>query len=136
MGNYYPSYYWVQSNNYPPAPDGRNQWLPWLIIFLLIVASFYTIYLYIQPDFVLKGGDCSKQFVVVHLLTAKSGRFFLGDFSADLAGKMYTKRLTSSVEEGETLDVVFKVSLAPGATYSADVYFRNENLGTFSCKVR
>lgn len=135
MGTYYPSYYWVQPNTYPTPPPAKNKWLPWILIFLLIVASFYTIYLYIQPDFVLESAACSKQYVVMHLITAKTGRFFMGDFSVNIAGKDYSKKLTSTVAEGEKLDVVFKVALAPG-TYSGEAYFRGVFLGEFSCQVR
>ncbi|MBR9681077.1 MAG: hypothetical protein GOU98_04640 [Candidatus Altiarchaeota archaeon] len=135
MSDYYPSYYWVQPTNYPNAPQTKNTLLPWAIIFLLILASFYTIYLYIQPDFVLEDTACSKQYVVLKLITAKAGRFFMGEFETNLAGIEYTKKITSTVTEGEKLDVVFKVGLAPG-TYSGEAYFRGEILGDFSCTVR
>jgi hypothetical protein len=135
MGTYYPSYYWVQQNNYPQAPGTRNKWLPWFVIFLLIIASFYTIYIYIQPDFILDDIACSKQYVVMHLVTTKSGRFFLGEFSVDIAGRDYVKKLTSTVTEGERLSVGLEVSLAPGE-YSGEAYFRGNLLGEFSCRVR
>lgn len=135
MGTYYPSYYWVHPNTYPRAPTPQNRWLPWVVIFILIVASFYTIYIYIQPDFVLESVACSKQFTVLHLITAKSGRFFMGTFSLNIGSKEYTSKLTNTVEEGEKLDVVFKVNLAPG-THSGEAYFRGAYLGDFSCQVR
>lgn len=135
MSDYYPSYYWVQPASYPEAPQPKNKFLPWVIIFMLILASFYTIYLYIQPDFVLEDVACSKQYVVTKLITAKAGRFFLGNFMINLAGLEYNKKITSTVTEGEKLDVVFKVGLAPG-TYSGETYFRGSILGEFSCTVR
>lgn len=135
MSKYYPNYYWTHPNDYPAAPAPKNKWLPWAVIFLLIIASFYTIYIYIQPDFVLDDIACSQQYVVLNLITAKSGRFFMGDFEVNIAGKAYDKRVTDTVEEGERLDVVFKVSMAPGS-YSGEASFRGNYLGEFSCNVR
>jgi len=135
MGTYYPSYYWVHPNNYPKAPEPQNKWLPWAVIFILIVASFYTIYIYIQPDFVLESAACSQSFSVLHLITAKSGRFFMGKFAINMAGITYESEMTNTVEEGQKLDVVFKVNMAPG-TYSGEAYFRGTYLGDFSCQVR
>ena len=132
---YYPNYYWVQQNHYPSPAHAKKGWLPWAIIFLLIMASFYTIYIYIQPEFVLRDVSCSRSYAVAHFIMAKSGRFFMGSFKMDVEGKVYEKSLTSSVAEGELVDVVFKVNLSPG-TYSGTISFRGEETGTFRCTVR
>jgi hypothetical protein len=134
-GVYYPTYYWTHPNFYPEAPRPDKRALPWVIIFALIIASFYTIYLYIQPDFVLESAACSENYIQVNLITAKAGRFFMGHFSVDLAGLTYKTSITDAVEEGEKVHAVFSVSLAPG-TYSAEAFFRGKSLGEFSCQVR
>ena len=135
MADYYPAWYWIQPNHYAPPPPQRNQWLPWVVIFLLIVGSFSTIYFYIQPDFVLDSVACSQKYLVAHLITSKAGRMLMGDFKLEIGDKVYSKRITASVEEGDKLDVVFVVSLAPGE-YQGTVYFRGSPVGTFSCSVR
>ncbi|HDR53065.1 MAG TPA: hypothetical protein ENN60_00090 [archaeon] len=132
---YYPNYYWVQQNHYPPPPTKSKAWLPWAVIFLLILVSFYTIYIYIQPEFVLREVDCSQNYVVAHFIMSKSGRFFMGNFELNIGGKIYEKKMTSIVTEGELLDVVFHTSLAPGS-YQGTVGFRGVPAGTFSCLVR
>ena len=132
---YYPNYYWLEQNHYPKPPGTERSWLPWAVIFILIMVSFYTIYIYIQPEFVLQDVTCSRDFVVANFLMSKSGRFFMGNFELNVAGKAYEKKLTSSVLEGEDLAVPFTVSLSPG-TYQGTVYFRNQATGTFSCTVR
>ncbi len=133
---YYPNYYWVQPNAYPPPPR-QNKMLPWLVVFVLTVASFYTIYLYIQPEFSLEGLACSERIVVIKLLTSKPGRFFEGEFRLVLpsAGIEYSLRTSDSVDLGEQLQVPVDVSLQPG-TYRFDVYFRNNLLGQETCTVR
>ncbi|MBR9682011.1 MAG: hypothetical protein GOV00_04415 [Candidatus Altiarchaeota archaeon] len=132
---YYPNYYWVQQNHYPQAEPHKKAWLPWAIIFILIMASFYTIYIYIQPEFILSDVSCAQNYAVAHFVMAKSGRFFMGTFKMDIAGKIYEKSLTSTVMEGDSLDVVFKVNLSPGS-YMGDMSFRGEYTGDFECVVR
>ena len=82
----------------------------------------------------MESAACSKQYTIVHLITAKAGRFFMGEFSVNIAGIDYTDKVTSTVTEGEKLDIVFDVALAPG-TYSGEAYFRGSFLGDFSCRV-
>ena len=135
MGTYYPSYYWTHPNTYPQAPAPQNKTLPWVVIFSLILASFYTIYLYIQPDFVLaENTACSEEYIQLRLITTKAGRFFMSEFSVNIAGIDYKKKVTSTVTEGEKLDIIFTPSLAPGV-YSGDAYFRGTFLGEFTCQV-
>ncbi len=135
MADYYPAWYWLQPNHYPAPPPQKNQWLPWVIIFLLIVGSFYTVYIYIQPEFVIDSVTCSQRYIVAHLITSKAGRMLMGDFSVEMGPKTYSKKLTASVEEGDRLDVVFVVSLAPG-NYEGILNFRGNPIGTFQCTVR
>jgi len=110
-------------------------WLAWIIIFLLILGSFYTIYIYIQPEFVIDSVACTRTYVIGHLITAKAGRMFMGTFELEIGEKTYTRRMTLSVEEGDRVDVVFPVSLAPGR-YEGVLLFRGNPIGTFSCTVR
>jgi len=117
-----------------PAP-AQKTWLPWAVIFMLILASFYTIYIYIQPEFILRDVTCSRNYAVAHFIMAKSGRFFMGKFKLSIAGRTYEKTLTSTVAEGDLVDVVFNVNLAPGG-YSGEVSFRGESTGDFTCTVR
>ena len=132
---YYPNYYWVQQNHYPQPAAAKKTWLPWAVIFVLIIASFYTIYIYIQPEFIMREVACSQNFVIADFVMAKSGRFFMGKFAIDVAGKVYEKTQTSSVSEGDIFKVVFEVNLAPGS-YTGVTSFRNEPTGSFSCTVR
>ena len=134
MSTYYPSYYWTHPNTYPQAPASKNKALPWIIIFSLILASFYTIYLYIQPDFKLESAACSKNYLQLKLITTKAGRFFESEFSANIAGLDYTERFTSTVSKGEDLDIIFAISVAPGR-YTGEAYFRGIFLGEFNCQV-
>jgi len=133
--DYYPSWYWVQPNHYPPPPPTRNKWLPWIVIFLLIIGSFYTIYLYIQPEFVIDKVTCTRNYVIAHLITSKAGRVFMGSFEMEIGKARYVKKVSASVEEGKSIDVVFTVSLAPGK-YEGILYFRSQPIGSFSCEVR
>ena len=135
MPDYYPTYYWMQPSDYPPPEPQPNRVLPWLVIFFLIIGSFYTIYSFVQPDFALRGIDCDRNYVVVNLLTAKSGRMFSADFQIDISAASYSKKLTASVEEGQDLNVVFPVSLAPG-TYTVLSHFRGNLIGSDKCTVR
>lgn len=131
---YYPNYYWVQQNHYPSPAEQKKAWLPWAVIFLLIMASFYTIYLYIQPEFIFQDVTCTQTYVTAHFIMAKSGRFFMGNFELDISGKVWEKTLTSTVVEGDTLSVVFRVALAPGQ-YSGNLKFRDAPTGEFNCTV-
>ena len=135
-GDYYPNTYWVQPNAYP-IPQKRNTLAPWIVIFLLIVASFYTIYVYIQPEFSLSGIACSQKIVVVKLLTSKPGRFFMGEFKLVLpkSGVTFSLRTSASVELGQKLEVPIDVNLQPG-NYQFDIYFRGKLLGRESCTVK
>ena len=135
MADYYPAWYWVQPNHYPEPPPPKNQWLPWLVILLLILGSFYTIYLYIQPEFVVESATCSQKYIVLHLITSKAGRMLMGDFRVEIGEMKYVKRVTASVEEVDRLDIVFVVNLAPGR-YEGIAYFRENPIGTFRCTIR
>lgn len=135
MPTYYPTYYWMQPPDYPAPEPQPSPYLPWIVIFFLIVASFYTIYTFVQPEFALKSIACDRGYVVVNLITAKSGRMFAAEFQADIGSASYTKKLTASVEEGQEISVVFPANLAPGS-YDVLTFFRGNLIGNGRCTVR
>ncbi len=130
---YYPIPYWPYPTRYR-TPRKKKVFVGYAVLAIILASAILAVYSLVQPKFEFESATCTKDIVIARLIAKKGGRLFGARFRLVIDGRSYDELVTRAVESGEELKVIFETNL-PKGSYDAKLYFRNNLVGVFRCRV-